>query len=150
MEGLRESRFERTTSTPCPVSKKYGVLEKYEYDDEGWDSDDSKYQESGVTSKSQKIARSSSKTLPDSGVGSVSSALEADTPTIQLKALGGQDQPRGIDVGPMVDVPGKGRAAKRRRGIALGRSEMPRPPSPSFQFFVPEGEDISLPPNPCI
>ena len=27
---------------------------------------------------------------------------------------------------------------------------MPRPPSPSFQFFVTEGEDISLPPNPSI
>lgn len=87
-------------------------LEKYEYDDEGWDSDDSRYQESGVTFKSQKIARFSSKTLPDSGVFSVSSALEADIPTIELKALWGQDQPRGIDVGPMVDVPDKGRAAK--------------------------------------
>ena len=125
-------------------------LEKYEYDDEGWDSDDSRYQESAVTFKSQRIARSSSETLPDSGVFSVSSALEADTPIIELKALGDQDHPRGIDVGLMVDVPGRGRAAKRRRGIALGRSEMPGPPSSSFQFFVPEGEDISLPPNPSI
>ena len=31
--------------------------EMYEYDDEGWDSDDSRYQESGVTFKSQRIAR---------------------------------------------------------------------------------------------
>ena len=74
----------------------------------------------------------------------MSSALDADTP-ISLKEQGGQDQPRGIDIGPMVDVPGKGRAAKRRRGIALGRSEMPNPDSSSLQCFNPEGEeDISL------
>ena len=79
----------------------------------------------------------------------MSSALDANTP-IPLKEQGGQDHPRGIDIGPMVDVPGKGRAAKRRRGIALGRSEMPNPDSSSLQCFIPEGEDISLPPNPFI
>ena len=31
--------------------------ETYEYNDEGWDSDDSRYQESGVTFKSQRTAR---------------------------------------------------------------------------------------------
>ena len=73
----------------------------------------------------------------------MSSAILAD---IQPKEQGGKDHPRGIDIGPMVDVPGKGRAAKRRRGIALGRSEMPNPASSSFQCFIPEGKDISLPP----
>ena len=75
----------------------------------------------------------------------MSSAILADTP-IPLKEQGGKDHPRGIDVGPMVDVPGKGRAARRRHSIALGRSEMPNPASSSLQCFSPEGEDVSRPP----
>ena len=45
-----------------------------------------------------------------------------------------------------MDALGKGRATKPHRGISLGRSEIPKPASPSSQSFIPEGEDISPPP----